>query len=38
MYSTENYAQYFIITYKGKNLKKNKYMKVDHCDIHLKLT
>ena len=26
MYSTENYAQYFVITYKGKNLKKIKYI------------
>ena len=26
LYSTENTTQYFIITYKGKNLKKNRYV------------
>ena len=28
LYSTENYTQYFVITYKGKELKKNIYIQI----------
>ena len=44
LYSTGNYTHYLVITYNGKEskkniyLKKNIYMKPNHFAVHLKLT
>ena len=50
LYSTGNYTQYYVITYKEKNLKKNIYIyiyvciyiyiyiKLNQCAVYLRLT
>ena len=39
MNSTENYTQYFVITYKGKESEKEyMYIYVNHLAVHLKVT
>ena len=41
MYSTGNYTQYFVITYKGKQSEKvftYIYKSMNHFAVHLKLT
>ena len=44
LYSTGNYTQYFVITYKGKESEKEKIYihtyiyELNHCAVHPKLT
>ena len=39
LYSTGNYTQYFVITYKGKESEKEYiYISLNYCAVHLKLT
>ena len=39
LYSTGNYTQYFVITYKGRESKKIvMYVELNHFAVHLKLT
>ena len=41
LYNTENYTQYFVLTYKGKEFEKDQihvHVQLNHFAIHLKLT